>query len=70
MTTKKKADFLLIAEAVELADRMADTGADEFTQWLAAFLHINKHRKKLSEKEIKAAWEHFQAFKETLPEED
>ena len=69
MTTKKKAD-LLVAEAVELADRIADTGADEFTQWLAAFLHINKHRKKISEKEIKAAWEHFQAFKETLPEED
>ena len=69
MTTKKKTD-LLVAEAVGLADRMADTGADEFTQWLAAFLHINKHRKKLTEKEIKAAWEHFQAFKETLPEED
>jgi hypothetical protein len=70
MTIKKKVDLSVLAEAVELADRMADAGADEFTQWLAAFLHINKHRKNLTENEIMAEWEDFQAYKETLPEED
>lgn len=68
MTTKNIA--ALVSDAVELADNLADTGADEFTQWLGAFLHINKHRTSIPEAEIKAAWEHFQAFKATLPEED
>jgi hypothetical protein len=70
MTTKKKVDLLILTEAIELADWMADAGADEFTQWLAAFLHINKPRKNFTENEIMAAWEDFQAYQATLPEED
>ena len=73
MTTKKKVkkvDLVILAEAVELAEKMADAGADDFTQWLAAFLHINKHRKNIPEKEIMAEWEQFEAYRATLPEED
>jgi hypothetical protein len=60
----------LIADAVEIADQLADAGADEFTQWLGAFYLINKPRDTFTEAEIWAAWEHFQAFKETLPKEN
>jgi tRNA A22 N-methylase len=68
MNTKDR--MALIADAVEIADRLADTGADEFTQWLGAFYIMNQPRNTFTEAEIWAAWEHFQAFKATLPDEN
>ena len=60
----------LIGDAVDAADKLADAGADEFTQWLGAFYVINQSRDTFTMAEIQAAWEHFQAFKATLADEN
>jgi hypothetical protein len=53
----------IVNEALEIADNIENSGGDEFTQWLAALIHV-RQGEPMSVNEIHAAWESYKAFTE------